>query len=103
MLTKKDFIAIADAIRAKSPDNQPQRDGERYATYRRLGAYGQHTTLIAAVADVLRSTNPRFDRAYFIHYATYGPSAARPRAQKPRAKTYTAALYELHRAAKGGK
>ena len=103
MLTKKDFIAIADAIRAKSPDNQPQGIGERYEAYRRLGAYAQHEKLIAAVAEGLRSTNPRFDRAYFIHYATYGPSAARPRAQKPRAKSYTTALYELSKAAKGGK
>jgi len=100
MLTKKDFIAIADALRAKSPD---VRFGTKTNADFRLGAYGQHNALIAAVADGLRSTNPQFDRAYFIHYATYGPSAAKPRAQKPKAKSYTTALYELHKAARGGK
>ena len=56
-MTKKDFVAIADALRASQPPT--------YATE----AVSQWSKDLNAVASVLATANPRFNQARWLDYA----------------------------------
>ena len=58
-MTRKDFIAIANALRESRPTLDRSVKDAR-------GFYAQHLNDCILICDVLSHDNPRFDRARFL-------------------------------------
>ena len=66
-MTKKDFEAIAEALRDEYP-----LDTSAGETYETVGAWGkgasdEWNTTVRAIADVCMASNGRFDRGRFLY------------------------------------
>jgi len=61
MMTKKDFIALADAVRTLRP-------GPLVSYKKGLEAFDQWLKTIESLADFCTSQNPRFNRERWIGY-----------------------------------
>ena len=63
-MTKKHFIALADAIR----ESQPAKDKAEGESVTQDVSRGQWSRDVLAIADVCQASNPRFDRERWLGY-----------------------------------
>ena len=67
-MTRKDYLAIAAALKNDAAHLEPNAVYKDYTKMPQwnAGAYDQWHTTVLALASVLASDNPRFDRARFL-------------------------------------
>lgn len=71
-MTRKDYIAIAAALRAENPAIVPEvPTPDPVAAYFRQGLAHGHYRATVAIAAMLGAENPRFDRDRFLVAAGY--------------------------------
>lgn len=67
-MTKKDFIKLADVMRANKPITQYATEDSFYGHGLDQGRIDHWETLLEALAEMLAQSNPRFNRQRWLDY-----------------------------------